>query len=104
MRGKVKKVQTFSLASDSDNLSEPLAIHSLETGVDSGKEFRTKICEVCGLNLEVDETIDEHLVSRHLTLEGLCDICGEDSDDFIKHFDIHLVKEEPVEVDENLNL
>ena len=29
-------------------------------------------------------------MSVHLTIEGLCNICGEDSEDFVDHFKIHL--------------
>ena len=76
-------------------------------------------CDVCGLMLAVNETLEEHEVSRHLTVDGLCDICGEDSEDFIEHFKIHLkiksqelqlpslgmlgnvVKEETMSVDDN---
>ena len=38
------------------------------------------------------ETLPEHLVSVHLTTEGLCNICREDSLDFFEHFKIHLKK------------
>ena len=48
-------------------------------------------CEACGADLASDETLMEHVVSNHLTIEGLCDICGEDSEDFVDHFKIHLV-------------
>eukprot|EP00092_Neocalanus_flemingeri_P036489 GFUD01039731.1.p1 GENE.GFUD01039731.1~~GFUD01039731.1.p1 ORF type:complete len:255 (-),score=62.35 GFUD01039731.1:236-1000(-) len=47
-------------------------------------------CEACGTHLAFGETLMEHVVSVHLTIEGLCDICGEDSWDFIEHFKIHL--------------
>ena len=52
-------------------------------------EDRVK-CEACGKALAADETLDEHVVSVHLTIEGLCNICGEDSEDFVDHFKIHL--------------
>jgi len=50
------------------------------------------ICEACSECLEVEETMEEHLMSRHLTIEGLCDVCGEDSVDFLsqEHVDVHL--------------
>ena len=38
------------------------------------------------------ETLPEHLVSIHMTTEGLCNICREDSLDFFEHFKIHLKK------------
>eukprot|EP00092_Neocalanus_flemingeri_P021622 GFUD01023452.1.p1 GENE.GFUD01023452.1~~GFUD01023452.1.p1 ORF type:complete len:674 (-),score=165.11 GFUD01023452.1:81-2102(-) len=47
-------------------------------------------CEACGRNLAADETLKEHVVCVHMTIEGLCDICGEDSRDFLEHFKIHL--------------
>jgi len=47
-------------------------------------------CSACGYTLAFGETLDEHLVSLHLTTEGLCDICGEDPADFIDHFKKHL--------------
>jgi len=50
------------------------------------------MCKPCGYNLETDETLDEHIVSVHLTVEGLCDICGENSEDFLEHFQIHIGK------------
>ena len=50
------------------------------------------MCKPCGYNLEPDETLDEHIVSVHLTAEGLCDICGENSKDFLEHFQIHIGK------------
>ena len=37
-------------------------------------------CEVCGTELALDETQMEHIVSIHLTVEGLCEIFGEDID------------------------
>ena len=51
----------------------------------------TPKCEVCHLTLAPDETWSEHVVSVHLTLEGLCNICGEDSFDFVNHFNVHLL-------------
>ena len=39
-----------------------------------------------------DETLPEHLVSIHMTTEGLCNICCKDSEDFFEHFKIHLKK------------
>ena len=53
------------------------------------QKFETK-CEACGKALAKDETLDEHVVSVHLTIEGLCNICGEDSEDFVDHFKVHL--------------
>jgi len=53
-------------------------------GLETGRR-----CEACGAVLASDETLPEHLVSIHLTIEGLCDICGEDSEDFLEHFKIH---------------
>ena len=47
-------------------------------------------CKVCDRGLDVGESLMEHLVSRHLTIEGQCDVCGEDFGDFIDHFRIHL--------------
>jgi len=47
-------------------------------------------CKACGCGLDDGESLEEHLVSRHLTIEGQCDVCGEESDDFIDHFSIHL--------------
>jgi len=74
-------------------------------------------CNACGLDLAIDETLFEHQVSKHLTVEGTCDICGEDSEDFIEHFKIHTNRrqfnlpifnklendEEAMSVDENKN-
>jgi len=50
------------------------------------------MCKPCGYILEPDETLDEHIVSVHLIAEGLCDICGENSEDFLEHFQIHIGK------------
>ena len=50
------------------------------------REGGQKACDACGAGLALDETLTEHLVSIHLTREGLCDICGEDSEDFVEHF------------------
>jgi len=50
------------------------------------------MCKPCGYILKPDETLDEHIVSVHLTAEGLCDICGENSEDFLEHFQIHVGK------------
>ena len=32
-------------------------------------------CDACGYSLVTGETLDEHIVSLHITMEGLCDIC-----------------------------
>ena len=48
-----------------------------------------KNCEACDASLEVDETIEEHVVAKHLTEEGKCEYCGEDSADFLIHIKIH---------------
>jgi hypothetical protein len=50
------------------------------------------MCHVCDKVFEVDETNAEHVIRVHFTIEGRCDICGEDgeeSSDFLKHFKIH---------------
>ena len=58
------------------------------------REGGQKACDACGAGLAPDETLTEHLVSIHLTREGLCDICGEDPEDFVEHFfTAHLGKE-----------
>ena len=36
-------------------------------------------CEVCGRELDVDQTFTEQLLSVHLTTEGLCDIFVEET-------------------------
>ena len=110
---KDKKVNPTRVVTDPAN--------GLEPKVAAGVAEVAKRCEACGLMLAVNETFHEHVVSRHLTLEGLCDICGEDSADFIEHFQTHLkiqdqvldpppldilendVKEEPRPLDENQN-
>ena len=110
---KDKKVNPTRVVTDPANVLEPK--------VSAGVAEVAKRCEACGLMLANNETFHEHVVSRHLTLEGLCDICGEDSEDFIEHFQTHLttqdqvldsppldilendVKEEPLPLDENQN-
>ena len=47
-------------------------------------------CKACDYVLATDETLNEHLVSAHLTVECLCNICGGESEDFFDHFKIHL--------------
>ena len=47
-------------------------------------------CKACDYYLATDETLNEHLVSAHLTVECLCNICGGESEDFFDHFKIHL--------------
>jgi hypothetical protein len=64
-------------------------IASVDTAYSHKQEQRVK-CEACGKALASDETLDEHVVSVHLTSEGLCNICGGDSEDFIEHFKVHL--------------
>ena len=64
--------------------SPPVGLSRSADGPDNDK------CEACGAVLAADETLLEHVVSIHLTMEGLCDICGEDSKDFVDHFKIHL--------------
>ena len=63
-------------------------IASVDTANSHKHEDRVK-CEACGKALAADETLDEHVVSVHLTIEGLCNICGEDSEDFVDHFKVH---------------
>jgi len=61
----------------------------------SSSSFETQdppTCRPCGYILEPDETLDEHIVSVHLTAEGLCSICGRDSEDFLDHFKSHVAK------------
>ena len=47
-------------------------------------------CELCGAVLASNETLPEHWVAIHLTIEGVCDICLEDSEDFEEHIKTHL--------------
>jgi len=47
-------------------------------------------CEVCDLAFSTSQAFGEHVLSVHLTVEGLCDICGGSSDDFVEHFKSHL--------------
>ena len=47
-------------------------------------------CELCGAVLASSETLPEHWVAIHLTSEGVCDICLEDSEDFVEHIKTHL--------------
>ena len=91
-------------------------IASVDTANSHKHEDRVK-CEACGKALAADETLNEHVVSVHLTIEGLCNICGEDSEDFIEHFKVHLkscnheveldtldtIKKENIDVDDNQN-
>ena len=58
--------------------------------VSTNPDTQVEKCEACGRELAVDETFTEHLVCVHLTTEGLCDICGGDSEDFVEHFKMHL--------------
>ena len=51
-----------------------------------------EVCKPCGYTLEPDETLDEHIVSVHLSADGSCGICGENSEDFIEHFQSHVEK------------
>jgi len=64
------------------------------------------LCEVCDSAFATSQAFGEHVLSIHLTVEGLCDICGESSDDFVEHFKLHLRREDaaasplPVDVKE----
>jgi len=51
-------------------------------------------CEVCDLASASSQAFGEHVLSIHLTVEGLCDICGGSSDDFVEHFKLHLRRED----------
>ena len=53
---------------------------------------RGRLCEACGTELASVETLPEHLVAIHLSIQGLCNICGEHSEDFLSHFKCHLKK------------
>ena len=55
----------------------------------NGKPESEDKCEVCCTIFSKDETFAEHVVSSHLTIEGLCDICGQDTDHFVDHFVTH---------------
>ena len=58
-------------------------------GGDGSKDNPLK-CDACGVVLSRDETVNEHIVNTHMSSEGLCGICGEDSFDLIDHFKVHL--------------
>ena len=91
-------------------------IASVNTANSHNHEERVK-CEACGKPLAAYETLDEHVVSVHFTTEGLCTICGADSDDLIEHFKVHLkicnnvtelttldtIKKDDLDVDDNLS-
>lgn len=62
-------------------------------------------CEVCDKTLLKHETMMEHLVINHLDSNGNCDVCGVLTDDFEKHFQLHLVKvEDKLEVKVEVNV
>ena len=53
-------------------------------------------CDVCEIKLSRDETMIEHLASKHLDKDGNCDVCGVSVEDFERHFRLHMVRvEEP---------
>jgi len=72
---------------ESIDMKELMNEHDHELSIDDSKADR---CKACGCCLDVGESLEEHLVSRHLTIEGQCDVCGDESVDFINHFRIHL--------------
>ena len=47
-------------------------------------------CGPCGRHLAPCETLTEHVVSVHLTIEDRCDICGENPQNFVEHFKDHI--------------
>ena len=59
-------------------------------------------CKTCNKSLETDESMMEHIVSRHLDNVGNCEVCGEETDDVVEHFADHLEKKvNEVENDED---
>ena len=53
------------------------------------KESNIGKCEVCNVEMSQGETQLEHVVNTHMSIDGSCDICGEDSLDFMEHFKVH---------------
>jgi hypothetical protein len=47
-------------------------------------------CVVCNIMLAKDESLDEHMVVAHITVEGCCNICGDDSEDLVDHIYNHM--------------
>ena len=70
-------------------MAEPIRTKAPGSGCTSGLETG-RLCGACGAVLAPDETLPEHLVAFHLTIAGSCDICEEESEDFLEHFKKHL--------------
>lgn len=71
----VKGSSVNSKAVNNDNISSYLCIMPIH-------KCEQVECEACGKAL-AQTRLDEHVVSVHLTIEGLCNICGEDMEDFV---------------------
>ena len=85
--GKYEIMNNRKEISISPVVAQPLPpVESFSSTEDVAREK----CKACGAALAADETLLEHVVSRHLTMEGLCDICGENQPDFVAHFKVHL--------------
>ena len=69
--------------------------HMMEGSDNEEGEDRER-CDVCEKKLSRDETMLEHLASKHLDRDGNCDVCGVGVEDFERHFRLHVVRvEEP---------
>ena len=53
--------------------------------------LRKKKCDVCDIPLEDDESMDEHIAVYHITVEGCCNVCGNNTEDVVNHFYDHMV-------------
>ena len=85
---EVKKELNFNDTEDHDQ--------SMMAGSDDEEDEDREMCDVCEKKLSRDETMLEHLASKHLDNEGNCDVCGVGVEDFQRHFRLHVVRvEEP---------
>eukprot|EP00092_Neocalanus_flemingeri_P026642 GFUD01028877.1.p1 GENE.GFUD01028877.1~~GFUD01028877.1.p1 ORF type:complete len:323 (+),score=78.62 GFUD01028877.1:100-1068(+) len=74
-----------------DFTKEVLKEKAIESCDKTQKNSTDVKCEDCEAVLAAEETLSEHIISVHLTMGGLCDICGKDFFDAVGNFDMHLL-------------